>query len=92
MKPIVQLESGAAKALRILLTAAILVVPGCGVSAKTPQSGNVIRFVRNPDAAPEFQLDGLDGKPLSLASERGKVVLLNFWATCAGRAGRRFRT
>jgi len=84
MKPIVQLESGAAKALRILLAATMLAASGCGASAKTPQSGNVIRFVRNPDAAPEFQLDGLDGKPLSLASERGKVVLLNFWATWCG--------
>src|ERR1700675_33618 len=84
MKPIVQLESGTARALRILLAATMLVAAGCGASAKTPQSGSVIRFVRNPDAAPEFQLEGLDGKPLSLASERGKVVLLNFWATWCG--------
>jgi thiol-disulfide isomerase/thioredoxin len=53
-------------------------------SARSPQGGNVIRFVRNPDAAPEFKLDGIDGRPLSLASERGKVVLLNFWATWCG--------
>jgi thiol-disulfide isomerase/thioredoxin len=56
----------------------------CGASARTPQGGNVIRFVRNPDAAPEFKLDALDGKPLSLATARGKVVLLNFWATWCG--------
>ena len=81
---IAQLESSSARTLRILLAATMLAASGCGASAKTPQSGNVIRFVRNPDAAPEFQLDGLDGKPLSLASERGKVVLLNFWATWCG--------
>jgi cytochrome c biogenesis protein CcmG/thiol:disulfide interchange protein DsbE len=40
--------------------------------------------VRNPDAAPEFKLDGFDGKPLTLAGSRGKVVLLNFWATWCG--------
>jgi cytochrome c biogenesis protein CcmG/thiol:disulfide interchange protein DsbE len=40
--------------------------------------------VRNPDAAPDFALDGLDGKPLSLAGSRGKVILLNFWATWCG--------
>jgi cytochrome c biogenesis protein CcmG/thiol:disulfide interchange protein DsbE len=52
--------------------------------AKPPQGGNVIRFVRNPDAAPEFKLDGIDGRPLTLASGRGKVILLNFWATWCG--------
>src|SRR5467141_1435801 len=62
---------------------AFLAVP-CGASARSPQEGNVIRFVRNPDAAPEFKLDALDGKPLSLATARGKVVLLNFWATWCG--------
>jgi thiol-disulfide isomerase/thioredoxin len=53
-------------------------------SPKSPQSANVIRFVRNPDAAPEFKVDGIDGRPLSLVGERGKVVLLNFWATWCG--------
>jgi thiol-disulfide isomerase/thioredoxin len=52
--------------------------------AKSPQGGNVIRFVRNPEAAPEFKLDGIDGKALSLAGSRGKVILLNFWATWCG--------
>lgn len=31
--------------------------------------------------APEFTLPQLDGVPLSLSSYRGKVVLLDFWAT-----------
>jgi cytochrome c biogenesis protein CcmG/thiol:disulfide interchange protein DsbE len=43
-----------------------------------------IRFVHNPDPAPEFKLAGLEGKPLSLADFHGKVVLLNFWATWCG--------
>jgi thiol-disulfide isomerase/thioredoxin len=43
-----------------------------------------IRFVRNPDPAPDFKLAGLDGKPLTLADSHGKVVLLNFWATWCG--------
>jgi cytochrome oxidase Cu insertion factor (SCO1/SenC/PrrC family) len=32
-------------------------------------------------AAPPFTLAGLDGKPVSLADYRDRVVLLYFWAT-----------
>jgi peroxiredoxin len=34
--------------------------------------------------APEFSLTGADGKPIDLAKYRGKVVLLDFWATWCG--------
>jgi thiol-disulfide isomerase/thioredoxin len=70
-------------ALGVAVGAVLLVACGAS-SARSPQGGNVIRFVRNPDAAPEFKLDALDGQPLSLATARGKVVLLNFWATWCG--------
>ncbi len=49
----------------------------------SPQRG-VIRFVRDPDPAPDFHLKDLAGKDLSLASAKGKVILLNFWATWCG--------
>ena len=44
----------------------------------------VIRFARDPDPAPDFKLQDLAGTDLSLASARGKVILLNFWATWCG--------
>jgi thiol-disulfide isomerase/thioredoxin len=77
----------------VVLTAAVL-MGGCGrtqtAHAGAVQTGqdaadaNVIRFVKNPAAAPAFQLNDLNGKPVSLAEAKGKIVLLNFWATWCG--------
>jgi thiol-disulfide isomerase/thioredoxin len=44
----------------------------------------VIRFVRDPDPAPDLKAKDLNGKELSLEAYKGKVVLLNFWATWCG--------
>jgi thiol-disulfide isomerase/thioredoxin len=65
-----------------LLIATLLLALGFAgsLAAQLP----VIRFVRDPDPAPDFKLKDLDGKELSLSSLNGKVVLLNFWATWCG--------
>lgn len=68
----------------IALWSGIVLCSSCGVAAKPRQGEAVIRFVRNPDPAPEFQVRSLDGAQLSIASFRGKVVLVNFWATWCG--------
>src|SRR6202041_4101555 len=39
-------------------------------------------LVNNP--APDFALEDLSGKKVSLGSYRGKAVLINFWATWCG--------
>jgi len=70
-----------------VLVALALLLPAVTYAQAQPQeqqSGNVIRFVRNPDPAPDFKLDDLTGRPLSLAGSHGKVILLNFWATWCG--------
>jgi thiol-disulfide isomerase/thioredoxin len=41
----------------------------------------VIRFVKNPEPLPPFLAHDLDGQIVSTAALKGKVVLINFWAT-----------
>ena len=65
------------RTLAIVLGVLAALLPGAyAATARAQQYENVIRFVRNPDAAPDFKLTGLDGKALSLADARGKVILL----------------
>src|SRR5215510_14590052 len=46
----------------------------------TATSGTV-RFLKEPALIPSFTAPDLDGKPIAIADLRGKVVLVNFWAT-----------
>lgn len=41
-------------------------------------------FVRTGDPAPEFSVTDIDGQEFALADARGKVVLINFFATWCG--------
>jgi thiol-disulfide isomerase/thioredoxin len=43
-----------------------------------------LRFFRDPKPAPSFTVRDLDGREISPASLRGKVVIVNFWATWCG--------
>ena len=76
------------------VVAALLLLAGAGaatlIGAPEPQradtppalAGSFADFTVNaaPSPAPEVGFT-LDGKPLSLADFRGRVVLVNFWAT-----------
>ena len=48
-------------------------------SSRTP--GDVVQSVAAGDLAPAFQLEDTNGNQVSLSDLRGKVVLVNFWAT-----------
>src|SRR5215469_18039454 len=71
-----------AMGLKRLYSVAALFV--CMLAKPALEQQPTIRLVRNPDPAPAFQLDMLDGKPLRVADYKGKVILLNFWATWCG--------
>jgi thiol-disulfide isomerase/thioredoxin len=58
--------------------ASALVDPGAGTEKVT------LRFFRDPRPAPAFTVRDLDGREISPASLRGKVVIVNFWATWCG--------
>ena len=47
----------------------------------SPQAGAALGVASMNQEAPDFQLTTLDGQPITRDSLRGKVVLLNFWAT-----------
>ncbi|HEX5034894.1 MAG TPA: TlpA disulfide reductase family protein [bacterium] len=67
---------------RVFLFAILLAVAGAGLYLTLfhrPETGPKIGA-----SAPDFTLPGRDSKPASLASFRGRTVLLNFWATWCG--------
>jgi peroxiredoxin len=39
------------------------------------------KIIHEGDRAPEFRIQALDGRSVSLADFRGKVVMVHFWAT-----------
>jgi len=47
----------------------------------SPQAGAAFGVTSMNQAAPEFRVTTLEGAPVTPDSLRGKVVLLNFWAT-----------
>src|SRR5437870_1090650 len=46
-----------------------------------PANSSLLIPVGKTEIAPDFSLTGLDGKSVKLSDYRGKVVVVNFWAT-----------
>jgi peroxiredoxin len=71
--------------IRLLLTGSLFLLiamgpnPPTGGSRDTASPGDAEKSVNSK--APDFSLKDAHGRSLSLSSLRGKVVLINFWAT-----------
>jgi peroxiredoxin len=67
--------------MRFLRTAAIVVVVVAVAFAYVELAEHKGYALQVGSEAPGLVLPGLDGKSYDLASERGRLVVLNFWAT-----------
>jgi thiol-disulfide isomerase/thioredoxin len=60
--------------------------PEASPSPSVSPAGEAIalRFFKNPGTVPDFTVQDLDGRTISLSSLRGRVTVINFWATWCG--------
>jgi thiol-disulfide isomerase/thioredoxin len=47
----------------------------------SPELSHELNRLETPLAAPDFSLEDIDGEQHALSDYRGKVIMLNFWAT-----------
>jgi len=61
----------------------LLLATGCSRPAESVKAASV-KAEKDRRPAPDFSLKDTDGRAVSLSDYKGKVVLLNFWATWCG--------
>lgn len=68
---------------RIILYTLLLITGAAWIilSAETSSTSSEISAPQVGFLAPNFTLNGIDGKPYTLSKFRGKAVLINLWAT-----------
>jgi peroxiredoxin len=66
---------------RHIALAVVVILAAC--TTQIPE-GKDVKPVASRHEAPDFTLRGMDGTPVTLANYKGKVVLVNFWATWCG--------
>jgi len=64
--------------MKKLLLSAVLLLSVFVLRAQQKDEGNVVKV---GDMVPDFKVQMFDGKEVDIADLRGKVVLVNFWAT-----------
>ena len=77
--------------VRSLALAGLVFIAGCSGStpppatdtgtAQTADEAPLVQLLKDPIDVPAFTVRDIDGKSVSLADLKGKVVLVNFWAT-----------
>ena len=63
------------------LLCCLMVFSAQAAESQEPKLGHQLTAVPESPPAPDFTLKDMDGKQFSLKDYRGKVVMLNFWAT-----------
>ena len=85
-------------ALGTVTTAGLLALAGCSQPAESgnaaagaplelydvPTEGMTLQFVRDPVQVEDLVMQDLGGDMLSMTDLRGKVTLVNYWATWCG--------